>query len=327
MIRFRDVEAACVETEAEADRYAATLKTRVEKLCFWMWWACEWAVLGYDQSNRWDIRVYGECDCSSLTYWALWKAGYLVRPVGNLYDYLLYTGTVREHLVAAGWTVKPVDGNPQDGWVLLNDGHHVAVWIGNGELAQASIDENGRATGGQSGDQTGRETYCRAYYNYPWSCYLAPPADPEPEPERKTKRPTGDETGGKAGDVYRLFNQFTGEHMYTQDRNEYDTLAKHGWSQEGVAFAVSDSGERVYRMYNPNDGQHHYTKGLHEAQTLWDLGWEFEGIAWRSNGKTAVWRLYNPYDGRHIYTTSNAEHASLVSTGWHQEGIGFWAVK
>lgn len=325
MIRFWDVAAACVETESEADRYAATLRSRVERLCFWMWWYCEMAVLGYDQWQRWDIRVGGESDCSSLTYWCLWKAGYLAKPVGNLYDYTLYTGSIRRDLVAAGWTVKPVDGNPRDGWVLLNDGHHVAVWIGNGLLAQSSIDERGKATGGQSGDQTGRETNTKGYYNYPWSCYLCPP--PDPAPPRKTKRPTGGETGARGGEVYRLYNAANGMHLFTMDANEYATLPKSGWSQEGVAWTAPASGDKVYRLLNPATGEHHYTAGLHEAQTLWDLGWEFEGLSWYSGGGTAVWRLYNPSDGRHFYTTSNLEHARCVEAGWRQEGVAFWAMK
>ena len=49
--------------------------------------------------------------------------------------------------------------------------HHVAVYLGGGKLAQASISERGTAYG-RAGDQTGRETNIRAYYNYPWNCYL-----------------------------------------------------------------------------------------------------------------------------------------------------------
>ncbi|MEY8515202.1 hypothetical protein [Lactococcus taiwanensis] len=50
--------------------------------------------------------------------------------------------------------------------------YHAAVYIGNGQLAQASIDERGKAAGGQGGDQTGHETNISNYYNYPWDCYL-----------------------------------------------------------------------------------------------------------------------------------------------------------
>lgn len=54
---------------------------------------------------------------------------------------------------------------------LLNDVHHVAVYLGGGKLAQASISERGTAYG-RAGDQTARETNIRGYYNYPWNCYL-----------------------------------------------------------------------------------------------------------------------------------------------------------
>ena len=46
------------------------------------------------------------------------------------------------------------------------------MYVGNRQIAMASIDEHGHATGGASGDRTGRETLVRPYYNYPWSCVL-----------------------------------------------------------------------------------------------------------------------------------------------------------
>lgn len=330
MIAHWDNPNACVETEELAWAYANTLTNRKDKFTFWLWWFCEWAVLGYDQYQRWDIRVGGECDCSSLIYECLWRAGYLARPTGNLYDHTLYTGTLRNDCVLAGAVVITPDGNPQYGDVLLNDGHHVAGMIWTNRLGQASIDENGRATGGQSGDQTGYETNTKGYYSYPWNCYLRFPDDPPPEPERKTPRPTGDEDGGEAGPVYRLYNPFTGEHLWTQSRNEYDVLGKSGWNQEDVAFKVAATGDRVYRMLNPNAtgvGSHHYTKSLNEAQVLWDMGWDFEGIAWRSSGDDPILRCFNPYDGDHFYTASKNEYANLCDKqGWNPEGVAWYAV-
>ena len=38
--------------------------------------ACRIWSIGYDQSNRWDIRNGGECDCSSLVIWALRQGGF-----------------------------------------------------------------------------------------------------------------------------------------------------------------------------------------------------------------------------------------------------------
>ena len=58
------------------------------------------------------------------------------------------------------------------GDVLLNEGNHTAMFIGSGELVQASINEKGTTTGGQTGYQTGKEIWIRSYYNYPWNCVL-----------------------------------------------------------------------------------------------------------------------------------------------------------
>ena len=82
-----------------------------------------------------------------------------------------YTGNLSGELTKRGWTRLPANGNPQPGDILLNDVHHVAVYLGGGKLAQASISERGTAYG-KAGDQTGRETNIRGYYSYPWNCYL-----------------------------------------------------------------------------------------------------------------------------------------------------------
>lgn len=328
MIAHWDNPKACVETEADAWAYANTLTNRKDKFTFWLWWFCEWAILGYDQWQRWDIRVGGECDCSSLIYECLWRAGYLNKPTGNLYDHTLYTGSLRQDCVAAGAQVIAPDGNPQYGDVLLNDGHHTAGCIWTGRIGQASIDENGNAVGGQSGDQTGYETNTRGYYSYPWNCYLRFPDDPPAPQKRDTERPTGNEAGGKVGPVYRLYNPYSGEHHWTQDKGEYDGLCKVGWSGEGVAWTAPSNGDRVYRLYNPfavDVGTHHYTKSLHEAQSLWDMGWEFEGVAWRSSGREPIFRLYNPNNGDHHYTSSKYEYASLDDGGWNAEGVAWYA--
>ena len=41
-------------------------------------------------------------------------------------------------------------------------------------IGHASIDENGRATGGTAGDQTGKEVVIRDWYNKPWNVLLRP---------------------------------------------------------------------------------------------------------------------------------------------------------
>lgn len=41
-------------------------------------------------------------------------------------------------------------------------------------IAHASIDENGKAAGGQAGDQTGKELCCRSWYDKGWNVLLRP---------------------------------------------------------------------------------------------------------------------------------------------------------
>ena len=147
--------------ENEVKPVVASVQKLVERMIYW----CTQANLGYDQSNRWDIRVGGECDCSSIVIFACREAGFDTGSAS-------YTGNMSANFTARGWKRCAVNGNPQYGDILLNDNNHVAVYIGNGQLAQASIDENGRATGGASGDQTDYETNVKGYYNYPWNCYL-----------------------------------------------------------------------------------------------------------------------------------------------------------
>lgn len=136
----------------------------IDKFCERMRYWCDQGNLGYDQYQRQDIRYGGECDCSSLVIFALNEAGFDTGAAS-------YTGNMKSNLTARGWKVVPNNGHPQKGDILLKESAHTAAWLGDC-LAQASIDERGRITGGASGDQTGYETNTRSYYNYPWDFYL-----------------------------------------------------------------------------------------------------------------------------------------------------------
>ena len=139
--------------------------TSIETLCDRMRYWCDEGNLGYCQEHRYDIYEGGECDCSSLVIHCLQEAGFDTGDAS-------YTGNLSEELCARGWVRVANDGNPQRGDILLNDSHHVAVYIGGGLLCQASRNENHGANGGQPGDQDGYETNTRGYYDYPWNCYL-----------------------------------------------------------------------------------------------------------------------------------------------------------
>lgn len=136
------------------------IQTFVNRMIYW----CATASLGYDQNHRWDIRDGGAADCSSLVIFAAREAGFNTGDAS-------YTGNMREAFTKNGWTVLPPNTPKQAGDILLNDVHHVAVYLGNNKIAQASIDERGRASGGREGDQS-NETNIRNYYDYPWNCVL-----------------------------------------------------------------------------------------------------------------------------------------------------------
>ena len=96
---------------------------------------------GYDQAHR----NGPDYDCSSLVGTALHEAGFVD--------------------CKAPWL-------PGD--VHLKTQHHVVMSISNAQIAHASINEKGTATGGKTGDQTGKEICIRSYYEYSggWDVHL-----------------------------------------------------------------------------------------------------------------------------------------------------------
>lgn len=148
----------------------------------WMVWMANNDNCGYDQKYRWGER--GDYDCSSAVISAWEQAGVPVKSHGAT-----YTGNMENIFKACGFCdvtneVNLSNGDGlQPGDVLLNRIHHTAMYVGNGQLVHASINELGRATGGQPGDQTGREFCIRSYYNYPWNIVLRYDGD-QIQPER-----------------------------------------------------------------------------------------------------------------------------------------------
>lgn len=138
--------------------------------------AVEWALAiandnshGYDQSKRWG----GDYDCSALVISAYEQAGVPVKKKGAT-----YTGNIKKVFLSNGFmdvTSKVTlssGAGLEYGDVLLKEGSHTGISLGNGTLVHASINENGKTTGGKAGDQTGKEICVRKYYNKPWDCVL-----------------------------------------------------------------------------------------------------------------------------------------------------------
>ena len=138
--------------------------------------AVDWALAmasddrhGYDQEKRWGP----DYDCSSFVIAAWQQAGVPVRAAGAS-----YTGDMRAAFLRCGF--RDVTGQInlatgkglQKGDVLLNRKSHAELYVGGGRCVKAGSNEHGGATGGESGDQNGREICVSGYYNFPWDCVL-----------------------------------------------------------------------------------------------------------------------------------------------------------
>ena len=150
--------------------------TKTEKAIRWMEDAARDNSHGYDQTYRWGEK--GDYDCSSAVYTTWENAGIPVKTYSFQKYGCAYTGVMKSVFIHYGFkdiTSKvnlATGAGLQRGDILLNEKHHVAMYCGNGLEVEASINENGRATGGKPGDQTGREFLIRSYRNYPWNVVL-----------------------------------------------------------------------------------------------------------------------------------------------------------
>ena len=99
-------------------------------------------------------------------------------------------------------------------------------------------------------------------------------------------------------DVVRLYNPWTGEHLFSVDQKEVSDCEKAGWQNEGTFWkAYSHVGD-----------------------------WQDKFGGKDKKCGATVYRLYNPWTGEHLYTTSSEEYNKLKTTGWNGEGIAFYSV-
>ena len=119
---------------------------------------------GYSQDKRWGP----DYDCSSLVISAYEQAGVPVKEAGAT-----YTANMRRAFEQCGFkSIKHGFGTVlMTGDVLLNEKHHTAMYLGNGQIVQASIAETGKIYG-KEGDQTTKEIEVRNVYRYDWDYIL-----------------------------------------------------------------------------------------------------------------------------------------------------------
>lgn len=140
-----------------------------------------------------------------------------------------------------------------------------------------------------------------------------------------------DQEHGETTAMHRLYNPYTGEHLFTADLNEKNVLSSIGWKYEGIGWYAPKEGLPVYRVYNPNSGDHHYTMDIEERDALVGLGWVDENVGWYSDPleRVPLHRQFNPnaFTGTHNYTKDETEAAVLVEMGWIAEDVGWYGVQ
>lgn len=131
---------------------------------------------GYSQdaNKRWGNPDF---DCSSLVISAYKSAGLPLKST--------YTGNMLGDFLNNGFekvVINMATGEGlQRGDVLLNIRKHTALYIGDGQIVNATGSENGGKYG-RSGDQTGNEIRIQPYYNKPWDCVLRYTGEKIPAP-------------------------------------------------------------------------------------------------------------------------------------------------
>ena len=118
----------------------------------------------------------------------------------------------------------------QRGDVYLNEGKHTAMCISAvpDMLAEFNINEKGTITGGQVGDQTGREGLRRAYYDFPWDGILAYNGKADTEDTEEDDMFTDEDRGM----LRTIFAAITNSDDPTGRGKEMEPLARIPWMAE-----------------------------------------------------------------------------------------------
>lgn len=72
--------------------------------------------------------------------------------------------------------------------------------------------------------------------------------------------------------IYRLYNSWSGEHLYTREADERAHLIQIGWRDEGIGWYAPLTGNPIYRLYNPYEKFHLYTTSQEERDNLMSKG-------------------------------------------------------
>ena len=167
---------------------------------------------GYCQTNRWGK----DFDCSSFIITVLERAGIKVKTAGAT-----NTRNIESVFLKNGFIKVPL-AQRRRGDILNISAKHCVIFLGNNQIVHASINENGKITGGKSGDQTGREILVDRYYNDNWICLRY-----NGNAQNVVEQSTSNYTVGKNYKVLVNLNVRTGAGAWFQKKCKAD-LTKNG---------------------------------------------------------------------------------------------------
>ena len=137
---------------------------KIEKAIKWALGIAASPAHGYDQGSRWGP----DYDCSSFVISAMQNGGIPLKSAGATTTHNMEQAGIRVGFKDVVGSVSTGSGKGlRRGDILLNTANHTALYIGDGKVVQARINELGKITGGKPGDQTGREIMVGGYSNYP----------------------------------------------------------------------------------------------------------------------------------------------------------------
>ena len=263
---------------------------------------------GYSQISRWgdgegvckveiDGQIYeleqGDRDCSAGVISAFEAAGIScggATYTGNMKKCMTSTGNFRWHPMSSGYVA-------QSGDVYLKEGAHTAMCLSAvpDMLMEFSISEKGTIDG-LEGDQTGRESHVRTYYNYPWDGILE--CINTEEIEADEKETPAEPTVNLSEVIHFKYRVKTKEDGWLDEVvNLSDYAGIPGHAIIGIAIGV-DVGELWYQV--------HTADGIwHEPVTGYDINDYWNGYA--GDDKNAI-------DAVCVYYITPAEYVKKFGT-------------
>lgn len=136
-------------------------------------------------------------------------------------------------------------------------------------------------------------------------------------------------------DIYQLYNPRTHDHILTASLTEYDTLGKHRWTQQGIAFqsytapAIVEgiTAEPLYCLVSTNGLRHTWATSAAQVRALIkSKAWKYEGLDGYIlpspiSGSVPIGQLRARAGGQNLLATSLNEYEILSVNGWIGQGI------